>query len=137
MSAPDDIAGFFERYGWRFDRRRNDLYRTGFAGETGQYEIWVRHAEPWVYFTINPYIPRMAEKPHRRNVHRALLRANLDVNMAKFAIDSDGDVALSVELPARGFFYSHFSDALTALSHYADEYRFTFDAALVEDRAEV
>jgi hypothetical protein len=40
--------------------------------------------------------------------------------MAKFAVDSDGDVILTVELPRENLDYSEFSDALGALSHYAD-----------------
>ena len=132
-TEPDELVEYFERYGWRFERRRGDLFRTGFVGESGHYEIWVRHADPWLYFTINPYVPKPGEaEDHPPAVFRLLLKSNHELNMAKFALDTDGDVSLSVELPTEGFGYSQFSDALTALSHYADEYRERFDAALVE-----
>ena len=126
-----EIPDFFERYGWQFERKRSDLYRSGFVGENGHFEIWVRHVEPWVYFTINPFVERPSGREHGSAVLDLLLRANHQLNMAKFAVDGDGDVSLSVELPTEGFGYSQFADALTALSHYADLYQPRFSA--VED----
>lgn len=99
-------------------------------GDSGQYEIWVRSADPWVYFTINPYLEKpLSGEAHSVAVLDLLLRANHDLNMAKFAVDGDGDVSLSVELPTEGFGYSQFADALTAISHYADAYKNRFDEA--------
>jgi hypothetical protein len=43
------------------------------------------------------------------------------MNMAKFTIDNDGDVVLTVELPRENLDYSEFSDALGALTYYADQ----------------
>ncbi|PJF43674.1 MAG: hypothetical protein CUN55_07850, partial [Phototrophicales bacterium] len=45
---------------------------------------------------------------------------NLDMNMAKFGLDSDGDIFLAVELPTENFTYSHFADALNGISHHAE-----------------
>ena len=128
MVSSDELIDFFSRYGWQCDRRRHDLFRTGFVGDHGQFEIWVRHADPWLYFTINPFVDRDGEA-HQGPVLDLLLRANHALNMAKFALDNDGDVSLSVELPTEGFGYSQFADALTALSHYADAYRPLFEDA--------
>ncbi len=130
------LPAYFDRYGWQFERRRTDLYRTGFAGDTGQYEIWLRATDNWVYFTINPYI-RAEGEPLPTPALRLLLELNYTVNLAKFLVDNDGDIALNVELPAEGFSYSHFADALTALSHYADEHRRAFDEAMGETGGEV
>jgi hypothetical protein len=62
-----------------------------------------------------------------------LLRANHDLNLAKLGLDRDHDVCLSVEMPADGFGYSQFADALMAIAHYADELKDRFDAAVVAD----
>jgi hypothetical protein len=43
------------------------------------------------------------------------------MNMAKFTVDDDRDVMLAVELPRENLDYSEFSDALGALSYYADQ----------------
>ena len=48
-----------------------------------------------------------------------------------------GVSSLSVELPFEGFCYTHFSDALTALAHYADDYRGRVDDAVAADAAEI
>lgn len=131
----DTIPSYFEVYGWQFERMEDDLFRTGFVGDTGHYEIWVRIAEPWVYFLIHPFLPAPDEGQHKTAVLRLLLEANHDINLAKFALDDEGHVVFSVELPSEDFDYSHFADALTALSHYADLYRPQFAAALERDRA--
>jgi Putative bacterial sensory transduction regulator len=135
--ASDDLTEFFESYGWQFERREGGLFRTGFVGESGPYEIWLKVTDTWVYFAINPYVARPAGRHHGSVTLMALLRANHELNLAKFAIDEDGDLSLSVELPLDGFCYEHFSDALTALAIYADDWRPRFDAALTEDAAEV
>jgi hypothetical protein len=140
--SADDLSGYFESYGWQFERRDNGVFRTGFVGDTGHYDIWLRVGDAWVYFIINPYVPRPAGRkkdgvPHGVATLLAILRANHELNLAKFALDDDGDLTLCIELPLDGFCYAHFSDALTALSHYADDYRVRVDEALGKDAAEV
>lgn len=134
---PEEIPAFFNTYGWQFEPGGEGLYRTGFVGDTGHYEIWVRVTERWIYFTINPFVERRGDEEHGEEVLRLVLAANHEVNLAKFAIDEDGDVVLAVELPCESFGYSHFADALTALSHYADLYRERFESAIATDEAEV
>ena len=125
-----EISSFFQIYGWQFEPAGDGLYRTGFVGDSGHYEIWVRVAQPWIYFTIQPFVPRPEGGEHGPEVLELLLTANHEVNLAKFGLDEDGDVVLAVELPCEGFGYSHFADALTALSHYADLYGPRFEATL-------
>jgi hypothetical protein len=122
----EDIAGFFDLYGWRYERESEGLFRTGFVGESGHYEIWLRISDDWIYFTINPFV-HPPEGGLTDEQLRLLLRTNHDLNLAKLAVDEEGDVLLTVEMPRVGFRYSHFADALTALSHYADLYREIFE----------
>ena len=129
----DDIPGFFDEYGWRYERREPGIFRTGFAGDTGAWDIWVRATSTLVLFVISPLVPRPPERPPGPGLLRALLKANHELNMAKLAIDDDDDIALAVELPAEGFTYAQFSDALTALAHYADEYKVRLDEAVRDD----
>lgn len=136
-AAADVIANYFDSYGWQYIRQEASVYRTAFTGETGRYDIWLKVTENWVYFSINPYVKKPAGQEHGESTLQLVLRANHEVNLAKFAVDEEGDVLLSVELPAEGFCYTHFCDALTALSHYADGYRPRIDAAIAADQAEV
>lgn len=129
----DDIPGFFDTYGWRYESRDPGIFRTGFVGESGAWDIWVRATSSLVLFVISPLVPRPAEVSPGPVLLRALLKANNELNLAKLAIDDDEDISLSVELPAEGFTYSQFSDALTALAHYADEYRDRVEEAVRSD----
>lgn len=132
----DDIAGFFDTYGWRYERGSDGVFRTGFVGDTGHFEIWVQVSEDFVIFVISPFLEESGGE-NQDAVLELLLRANYDVNLAKFGLDEEGDVSLTVEMPRKGFAYSHFADALTALSHYADLYSGAFRAARAHGRAEV
>lgn len=132
----EDIAGFFDAYGWRYERESDGLYRTGFVGDSGHYEIWIRVSDDWVYFTINPFLRPPAGERLSDDVLELVLRTNHDLNLAKLALDDEGDVLLTVELPVGGFGYSHFADALTALSHYADLYKGAFEEVLKQDDEE-
>lgn len=132
----EDLPPYFESYGWKYEQREATIFRTGFVGETGHYDIWLKVTESWVYFAINPYVPK-PDRGHGSGTLHTVLKANHELNLAKFAVDDDGDVLLSVEMPADGFCYTHFADALTALAHYADDYRLRVDDAVAGDAAEV
>ena len=57
----------------------------------------------------------------REKIYRHLLRLNRDIDLAKFCLDGDGDVVLTVELPRANLDYEEFADAIKALCHIADE----------------
>jgi len=136
-ASPDELPTFFDRYGWRFERHDQTTFLTGFSGESGRFEIVVRLMAPYVSFTINPFLKKPEDHPLPSSIHSLILRTNGALNMAKFALDLDGDVSLSVVLPTDGFSYSHFADAMTALSVYADAYRGPFEDAASDDAGEV
>jgi hypothetical protein len=118
---PETIDNFFEQYEWTYEKSGEDVWLTGFKGDVSSFRIFVKVTEHWVYFTIAPFVvaPKDEECAQRLNWH--LLRLNRDINMAKFCLDADGDIVLTVELPTESLDYSEFSDALGALSHYADD----------------
>lgn len=129
----EDLPGYFDVYGWRYERREPRVFRTGFVGENGAWDIWVTATDALVVFSISPYVDRPANTPPGAPLLRTMLKANHELNLAKLGLDDDHDVCMSVEMPADGFGYSQFSDALTALAHYADELKERLDAAVVED----
>lgn len=116
---PADIERYFERYGWSYEKLDEATFRTGFRGQHGTFAALVRLTEHWVIFTINPYL-RPPEGGFGIATLRTLALGNHAINMAKLGIDPDGDVFLTVELPSEGFHYSHFADAMTAVTHFAD-----------------
>jgi hypothetical protein len=52
-----------------------------------------------------------------------LLVLNREMNLAKFSVDEDGDVILSVEYPLADLDPSEVRDAVDVLSFYAEKYR--------------
>jgi hypothetical protein len=131
----DAIPGFFDQFGWRYERRGVDVFRTGFVGDAGAWDIWVHAKPPLVVFVISPLFPRPDGVAPGPMLLHAMLLANHQLNLAKLAVDDDDDVALSVELPTEGFCYERFRDALTALVHYADEFTESLEQAEHADAA--
>ena len=123
IAGVDAIHKYFQAYGWSFDfDAQTATWKTGFRGETANFNVLLHMSDDWLYFAINPLVnaPRDSRCVHR--LERHLLRVNHTVNLAKFSIDAEGDVVLTVELPTENLAYSHFVDALGALCHYADQH---------------
>ena len=116
----DDIEGYFDRFGWTFDRVDASTFRTGFSGSHGTYTMLVRVTEHWVVFTINPLMHEPAAG-YGSALLKILASANHTVNIAKLGIDPDRDVFITIEMPSEAFSYSQFDDAVSALAHYADQ----------------
>jgi hypothetical protein len=117
----ETIEGYFKQYGWSYERVNDTDFRTGFRGDVSSFRIIVRLAGDWTYFSIAPFVIAPADQECERKLFRHLLRLNQEINMAKFTVDSDGDVILTVELPSENLDYSEFSDAMGALAYYADD----------------
>jgi hypothetical protein len=112
------IEGFFEQQEMPCTRAKDDtLWYAEIAAGGEQFEFFVNldEEEGWVYFTINPFVPT-PDPECLDSLSRHLTRLNYDVMMAKFVIDDEGDVALTVELPAEELAYAHFAAAVAALS---------------------
>ncbi len=125
-----EVARFFRRYGWSFERLEEDTFRTGFRGKNAAFVALVRVTPHWVVFTVNPLL-RCPEDGFGVATLRALAIANQQANLAKLGIDDDGDAFINVELPSEGFAFSHFVAALGALAHFAD----TFIVMLLQAKA--
>lgn len=118
-----NIHEFFNIYGWDYDFEENsNTWHTGFRGTTSNFSIFVHLTDSWLYFTISPFVNAPTDPACEKKLYYYLLRLNHAINMAKFSVDSDGDVVLTVELPTESLVYSEFADGLNALSFYADSH---------------
>ena len=118
----ETVEEFLRKDDWPFERLDENTWRSGFRGEKSSFRFFVRLTDNWIFFTIVPYVLAPKEDRSERSLHRHLLQLNREINMAKFAIDDDADVVLTVELPTENLDYSEFKDALDALSYYADKH---------------
>ncbi len=120
--SPEVIDGYFGRYGWRYQRTVGTaMWQTGWRSAVSLFPIFVKMTRYWIYFTIVPFVPTPQNSQCAERVQRHLLRLNRDINMAKFCIDSDGDVVLTVELPCANLDYEEFADAIKSLCQIADD----------------
>lgn len=116
-----DIDTYFTRYGWSYEQLDDETWRTAVRTRTAAFIVIVRLTDHWVMFTINPYIEPPPGGFQEASL-RALAMANHAVHMAKLGIDAEGDAFVTIELPQEGFTYSQFADALTTLTHVADQF---------------
>ncbi len=119
--APETIDNFFKQYGWTFQRETNDVWNTGWRGDASSFRMFIKLTDNWIYFTISPFVVAPKKPECKERLYYTLLRLNRDINMAKFCVDSDGDIVLTVELPCANLDYDEFSDAIGALCYYADD----------------
>jgi hypothetical protein len=108
--------------GWPFERVDDHTWRSGFRGDVNSFRFFVRLTDNWIFFTIVPFVVAPKTEHAALSLYRHLLKLNREINMAKFAIDDDADVVLTVELPTENLDESEFKDALDALSYYADKH---------------
>jgi hypothetical protein len=123
--TPARIEALLSLEGWPLTRVDDVTWRTQLRGELQQFQLFVRMSDSWIFFSIVPFVlaPREAEAALR--LYRLLLRLNREINLAKFALDEDADVVLTVELPTQSLDDSEVRDALDALGYYADRHYLT------------
>ena len=109
--------------GWPCERISDDTFRSHFRGPHASFPFFVRlDPHGFLHFAVVPFLrsPQAAEKAH--TLYDRLLSLNHSLLMAKFSIDDDLDVVLSVEYPTSELDQSEFDDALDVLSYYADRH---------------
>ena len=114
------LEAFLKKYGWDYDVQ-DAVITTGFKGETSAFRLFVQPTDTWVLLAIVPFTPQPTEDCAPR-FYAQLARANYELNLARLGLDPDGDVALTLELPAVDLTYAQFALALDALCFYADAY---------------
>ncbi len=120
--TPPRVEELLSKDGWPFERVDSHTWRSGFRGDVNSFRFFVRLTDNWIFFTIVPFVVAPKTPEGTLALYRHLLRLNREINMAKFAIDDDGDTVLTVELPTENLDESEFKDALDALSYYADKH---------------
>jgi hypothetical protein len=128
MVTGDTVDRYFREYGGPFERVDDMTWRSTFHGDAervGQpsrrhFSFRVRLHGAWIGFLISPYLVP-AKEASVGALHERLLFLNHQMNMAKFALDETGQVALTVELPTENLDYSEFRDAIDALCYHADD----------------
>ncbi|MEM9194239.1 MAG: YbjN domain-containing protein [Myxococcota bacterium] len=122
--SEETIRQLLEEGGWPCDRINDDTWRTHFRGKNASFPFYVR-IDPnrgFVTFAIVPFLRSPEDEARSNALYGRLLELNQVTLMAKFSIDEDLDVILSVEYPTQDLDKSEFDDALDVLSYYADKH---------------
>ncbi|MDI1483096.1 YbjN domain-containing protein [Polyangium sp. y55x31] len=118
----DEIRAVLEAQGWPVERLSEATLRSRFRSKDRIFPLFV-HLEPlFVTFAVIPYA-RLPEDPDTAEaLMTRLLKLNREINLAKYSVDDDGDIILSVEYRIEHLDPSEIRDAVDVLSFYADKH---------------
>jgi hypothetical protein len=122
------VQSLFAEGDWPCVRIGPDTWRTQFRTKRARFPVLVRVGEGdgtaegagFVTFAIIPYLRSPEDPALAARLYTRLLELNHQLMMAKYSIDDDLDVVLTVEYPTAEIDRSEFVDALNALGYYAD-----------------
>ncbi len=118
-----ELRACLEKDGWPIEGLSEVTLRSCFRGGGRMFPVFI-HAEPeHVTFAVIPFLhlPEVGATNSAEVVDR-LLHLNREMNLAKFSVDEDGDVVLSVEYRLEDLDPSEVRDAIDVLSFYAEKY---------------
>lgn len=115
-----NLPVYFQRYGWAYEQIDASLWRTTFFTEReDEFDLYVMLSDEWVHFAVSPFVPPPQADCQPR-LYEALLQLNLQMRLVTFAVDDDGDVNLTAELPTRNFSYPIFELTVDTLVAYTN-----------------
>jgi hypothetical protein len=117
------LDDFLTGRGWSTTRLTPETVRTSFKGAKGtNFPLVCSVEDGWAKLTVVP-MARLPSDVHKaEKLYLQLLRLNGELMFARFSLDEDGDVLLSVEFPVEDLDDSEIGDALDVLTFYADKY---------------
>lgn len=112
-----------QKDGWVVDRLGETSARTLFRCGDTTLPVFVWTEEAFAVFAIVPFVRIEREVEACEDLFTLLLTLNRKINLARFGVDPDGDVALSVEWRREHLDPSEVRDALDVLAFYARDHR--------------
>lgn len=118
----DEIVAYLRADGWPVEPLRERTIRSSFRGEQRCFQFFVHVEGAYLVLAIVPYHRLPIDEGDAQKMMNRLLHLNRDMTFAKFSVDEDGDVVLSVEYPLPHLDASELRDALNVLTFYADRH---------------
>jgi hypothetical protein len=118
----DEIRACLTADGWPVDVLSGSTIQSRFRGKSRIFPMLVHVDGTFVSFAVLPYAHAPDDAEDADALLRQLLRYNRQMNLAKFSIDEDDDIVLSVEYRLADLDPSEVRDALDVVSFYADKY---------------
>jgi len=118
----DEVVDYMRADSWPIESLRDLTLRSSFRGATRSFPFFVQVDGTHIILAAVPYARVPADPSCADALMDRLLHMNKEMNLAKFSVDDDGDVVLSVEWPIAHLDPSELRDALDVLTYYADQY---------------
>lgn len=118
----DDIGACLTADGWPVEALSSTTLQCRFRGKARIFPMLVHVDDTFVTFAVLPYARAPEDPDDAEDLLCQLLRYNRQMNLAKFSIDEDDDVVLSVEYRLADLDPSEVRDAVDVVSFYADKY---------------
>ena len=99
------------------------IWRSSFRGRDALFPLVIQVEDGWCKLLVLPIVRLPADPARAEKLYERLLRLNGELLLARFSLDEDGDVVLSVELPIPDLDPSEIRDALDVLSFYAEKHQ--------------
>jgi hypothetical protein len=118
----DEVRACLERDGWPIEQVSDATMRSRFRVGERIFPVFVHLEREFVTFAVIPFARLPDDEVAVDALVSSLLKKNREMNMAKFSIDEDRDVILSVEYRVQDLDPSEIRDAVDVLSFYAERY---------------
>lgn len=115
----DEIVAYMTEDGWPVEPLRENTFRSSFRGEQRSFPFFVHAETVYLVLAVVPYLRLPVDEQQAQLLMDRLLHLNRDMMFAKFSVDEDGDVILSVEFPLAHLDGTELRDALDVLTYYA------------------
>src|SRR5690606_2649848 len=113
MLSEAELREHLEALEWQVAPAGENTLRSDRVTPQGTFPVYIRLQDGWLVASIVPFLESQGAPAFE--LSRWLLRVNRDLHLAKFAYDEDGDVVLTVELPAESVSRAEVETALAEL----------------------
>src|SRR4051794_23792830 len=93
------IETFLGDQGWPVTRIGAHMLRSSFRGQHNTLPLLVQLESEWVKLMVLPIVRLPTDVAKAERLYDRLLRLNGEIMLARFSLDEDGDVLLTVEFP--------------------------------------
>ena len=116
------LESFMLDYGWSFRREGAGLWKSSFRGEEQLFPLSIIMTDNVLSFVIQPFIELSVDWESWPEISRLLLELNSKATMAKFSLNVEGRIELSIEVLNNAFSFDSFSLTVGLLGYYAYAY---------------
>jgi Putative bacterial sensory transduction regulator len=117
------VEGHLQKLGWPVISLSPGTWRSSFRSNTGVFPLVIQVDDGWCKLLVLPIVRLPGDVEKAEKLYLRLLKLNGELLLARFSLDEDGDVILSVELPLSDLDASEIKDSLDVLSVYAERFQ--------------